>query len=48
MTDYFWVDSTNDDVTITDTVGNAADPLFAGLGPYTMTRQSMGCLLADS
>ncbi|GAB4581218.1 MAG: hypothetical protein Fur0022_39650 [Anaerolineales bacterium] len=38
FTDYFWVDSVLDDVVITDTVGNAADPLFAGLGPYTMAR----------
>jgi hypothetical protein len=38
MTDYFWVDSVIDDVEITETVGNAADPLFAGLGPYTLAR----------
>ena len=38
MSDYFWVDSIVDDVAITNTVGNATDPLFAGLGPYTMGR----------
>ncbi len=41
LSDYFWVNSIVDDATITDTVGNAADPLFAGLGPYTMARPDL-------
>lgn len=36
--DYLWVDSAMDDVVITNTVGNASDPLFAGLGEYTLVR----------
>lgn len=38
MAEYFWVDKVTLDVVVTHTVGNTADPLFAGLGPYTMTR----------
>lgn len=38
MTEYFWVDSVVDDVAITNTVGNPGDPLFSGLGPYTLAR----------
>ncbi|MCB9134563.1 MAG: S8 family serine peptidase [Anaerolineales bacterium] len=38
MTEYFWVDTAVDDVAITNTVGNPADPLFSGLGPYTLAR----------
>jgi PKD repeat protein len=38
MSDYFWVDSVNEDVILTGTVGGPADPLFSGLGPYDMDR----------
>ncbi len=38
FTDYFWVDLITDDVVLTGTQGGAADPLFAGLGPYPMGR----------
>ncbi len=41
FSDYFWVDSVITDVVITDAMGNAADPLFAGLGPYTMARPDL-------
>jgi subtilisin family serine protease len=40
-TDYFWVDSIVDDVTLTGTVGGPSDPLFAGLGPYDMDRPDL-------
>jgi subtilisin family serine protease len=38
LTDYFWVDSITDDVTLLGTGGNPADPLYAALGPYAMDR----------
>ncbi len=38
MSDYFWVAGVSEDVIITNTVGNSADPLFSALGPYTMGR----------
>jgi hypothetical protein len=38
MSGYFWVDSVNEDVILTGTVGGPADPLFSGLGPYDMDR----------
>lgn len=38
MTDYFRVDSVTGDVTLRAVEGNAADPLFAGLGAYTLAR----------
>jgi subtilisin family serine protease len=36
FSDYFWVDSYLEDVGLVGTEGNAADPVFAGLGPYEM------------
>lgn len=41
LSDYFWVDTIVDDVTLRDPTGNAADPLFADLGPYTMERPDL-------
>jgi len=38
MSDYFWVESFVEDVALTGIEGHAADPLFAGLGPYSMAR----------
>lgn len=38
LSDYFWVDVITEDVILTGTVGNVADPLYAGLGPYPMGR----------
>jgi hypothetical protein len=40
VSDYLWIDvgSSNQDVVITNTMGNSADPLFAGLGSYTLVR----------
>ncbi|MBN1955442.1 MAG: S8 family serine peptidase [Anaerolineae bacterium] len=38
MSDYFWVDSVTEDLVLTGTMGNAADPLFGSLGAYPMGR----------